>query len=206
MSFLSSDELASLAGNPQPKPTAPAIDPPSPEVMGKARELLNRLLEPKRPAVQDDPVDPEDKRQFLGFILTQTRFCKTYQLLGGAVKLTFGTMTERTKELTIRAAAEHAKLEKASGALDRELFVLSGYQAIASLRTIESDGKVVEYGVGDVEDLATLRKEYHAITSGLPDPLFEIIRNQYGRFCNLVDTLIGRADDPSFWTTPSSVS
>ena len=163
---------------------------------------------------REDTVRPtdEERRQYLA-VLWGGRFRKTYELYGGALKLTFRTLTTAEVDaITTQLFVD----QRRGGILNAaDLGYESGrYRLVASLERVEKDGLVAHDcqpvsevpwpGPGEDDDprqtvLPTLRKYYDA-NVWPTEMLFSVVQEAFRRFASLVSKLCDGLDDPNFST------
>jgi hypothetical protein len=169
-------------------------------------------------AVETYPDIPEvDRAEFLAHILGAPHFKKSYELFGGAVRLTFRTRTASEDEACARAAqkavpeptipdkitAEARTLSAQAGA-DR-LRKYREFTMIVSLCDLSFDGKAPIPTLFDKpvaeSDVAAV---YNEFVSTLAGTLLGTVRLYHDRFETLTNIMLTLADKPGFWKAASA--
>jgi len=208
---------------------APPLLPPEPEVAPgpKVGERIEVEEEEQTAAAADMPVpqlcpscgwdtsskegpampDEEDKREWVAHVLGAPRFRKTYDLMGGQVKVTFRNRTQEEDDAVFAQLAEDIK----TGSLpDRQPVFLNVeyghrmhvyFMAYSVEQIRSSSGKVaVDFtdplsNVGSNATTAMLDRLKKGVSQGLYQNLIEMQR----RFESVIRTLVARGSDPNFW-------
>ena len=166
-------------------------------------------------APPEDPITASEKATFLAAMLGNVPFQKTYELFGGAIKVTFRS---RTPSLEAEAAKQMAADELLDGSfanVSKTVQQVSqqrwgrfmDYVFQLSLCRIETKGGVPV----DYDALATpvkpgelvLRQARLAFDQKYPSPVAVAMRNAHQRFEITVAHLTREADNPDFWKAGS---
>ena len=162
---------------PTPEPAKPApklegIDPPTPEIIARARELKSAestfthqengkvLAQSKEDEAKlnpdwagrpkEDPIEASDKADYLAMLLGAPFFEKQYSLCGGNLVLVFRTRTARVENLCARQVKDDELLDGPFGpvssreAADAKVSRYMTYQCCASLTEIRRWGALEE--------------------------------------------------------------
>jgi hypothetical protein len=202
------DELSALMGavpagpslgTSSEPPPEPAVSPPTPRVVERAKQMLAGEPEaPKGPQIPD-----AIKLQFLAHVLQDVPFKQTYTMFGGDVIITFRALTAAEDQFCKRVIAweEHRNLGVAQ---DRNARYALYRCALACVRfdvhTIPRHLKPVDTGALDPEDLHDLVAEWQR---SLSEALSRTLQGVHREFQDTLGELIAQAGTPHFWQTPS---
>lgn len=162
------------------------------------------------PVNQCDLTDPTklDKQIFVASILGQKRFYKTYELLGGQLRVTFRSLTIQENDIVIVQLVEDWNSGKLSGPA-HSVAEATKYQLAMSLHSIETSvGPITLPTLDDYEyDAASLGKNtilpdivtYVNEKALINEPLRRIVSKAYGHFIETVSKLEAMAETSDFW-------
>lgn len=203
---LTPELLQNLAGS-GPKSTslpAPAAPPPPP-IENKADDKTAAAC---RNCGHDPTADPdkpsnEDVLEFAQSVWRDEAFTKTYTFFGGAVSVTFRTLTEDEINATQRAvAADQARsVEPGLAGFMEMTWRGEDYQFALSVQraTLGEKTYAAPMHLEPRQALETVQKAMGGQIA------YRTIRTAYREFFKLVGNLIKAGQDPSFWpATPGS--
>jgi hypothetical protein len=160
------------------------------------------------PVGTTDPTDPTsaDKQNFVVALLGQKRFTKTFELLGGKLRVVFRTLTVKENDEVIKQLVKDWNDNKISGPAHSVAEAMK-YQMVLGLDSVEAAVGLVslpEYD--DYEALPEVNGtilpsvvEYVYETALTAEPLRRIVARAYGHFIDTVTKLEGMAESPDFW-------
>jgi len=158
---LSASELQLLVDDPLRKAS---------EILGGAVQgdsVNEPTPEPVRQLIE---VDEEDKRQYIRSLLAKEPFNKTYELFGGAMRLSFRTRTsEESAKVLAAKSTDKLRIRMLYSLVGIDLIQLTGSTQPAALSELDEIAESAVYAA-------------------------------FAEFEQLCDELFGRANDPDFWT------
>ena len=181
------------------------IKPPSPQVAERADRIIDQLVSGEAFSTEGGPspagrlpYDDADKLEFITHLLGGQPFVRSYDLLGGAMTLTFSSIDAATNlQLARMAAAEQS-------APARRLRY-NAYLMAASLTELRRRGeppvRCRVFEPGGTEE--SWRKAHDAWAAGMPREQYLVVRSAYQQFAALLSGLLEKVDSPDFWPTPS---
>lgn len=165
---------------------------------------------------KDDPteVTSDDKLAFVQAVLGQGRFRKTYDLLGGRLKVTFRSLLVSESNMAFRQVLVDAQADLKNRMVSDTPFYwrnLTTYRTILALESVDSDSTgVVEIpAIGDIEvdadafafpDTKLVAVHDRIVEMAMPtEHLQSIVGHCYNEFQALCDKLTVMAEDPNFY-------
>lgn len=204
----------------KPKPAAapqPAVAPaPTPTAMpttGMATAAdVATLCKNCNHLVDKDPIEvtPEDKHNFLVMMMTGAPFTKTYEMLGGNLRVTFRSLSRAELDMAIQQAGCDTRDGVSASQVDFFRNV-QNYEMFLSIRQIRSLSDVTDFPNSikevDVDPLEpgqpyqTPLKTYapHVADSIGSASMFRMVTMLYGRFYAMLRRLEENAFNADFW-------
>jgi hypothetical protein len=164
---------------------------------------------------KEDPVTFEDKTAFLAHILGCPYFEKSYTIFGGAVTVTFRTMTDDQLAMCRRQAWSDDKLDGTNGPQGSEesyqtrLARFVQYKLVGELYSVKLKDDVPRIYTPFAHDSNLkvgewpIRVAKHEFTAGTSVALAQAIAQANAKFTRLTMSMQAAADDPSFWKAGS---
>lgn len=151
-------------------------------------------------------VTEKDKMSFISAVLGGKRFRKTYERMGGRVKITMRSRTVPETDEVMRQLERDRKNENLESMT--EIMVRTWhYQMVIGLEKVEmADQAPIEFPEldlnskpGDSSDEYLLQEAGRRVTQGWHEHLYSMIQNASRHFDQVVQALTLRAHDADFW-------
>lgn len=193
-------DLPAQGGEKKPQPVTGTLDPKlipplSPEVVEAARREASRTGE--LPAPEKTGPSSDQVARFLVHLLGGNPFRESYEFFGGQVRLTCRTLTAYEDELLAR---ELAQVPAEASAVE----ALRLYPELSRFLTLESltlagrpEIRLDHRGAGSIQ---ASRDQF---LQGISQAVHGCVLEGANRFRDLYNSLMARAEDPSFWTAAS---
>lgn len=204
---LSDDELSALSVGSGAYTPGENIDEPSPEIVERAKHIVDEVRA-GRPmsevthsgerapselgVAQDQDFSTDDKHAFIAHILHGVPFTKTYEVLGGRMRVTFGTV-EPDIDYMLKAEVKRYGHE-------RSLYMK--YLMAASLKSIETDTEGTSFNMFSNCRREAVPELYKVWYTGFSREKYAMLRDLFKQFREQVDTFVRKCSTPDFWPTP----
>lgn len=181
---------------PAPTPALPEREPTE-EVVNRANAIINKMKQGEVFSTETiDDIDANTKVMFLAHVLEGRPFEKKYALFDGKASVVFRTIPGHWENALLRYVATTVPPAEKSTFYNRYLSLLSLAEISRNVNPIRA-GSLAAQNTQNIADLLS------AVERNLSRPELLLIEGLFKEYRALLQTLLSRAQDPSFWNPPS---